>query len=132
MNRNKVVRKGTLGTPAPEEILDQGKMEEAMGKAGYQVLSKIVIKRGDTLEAGYLEALNNLGQKVLIELDQKGFVSTRPTDMIMSEAPAHNLIPHSIKKGCFECAGMDVSGVAIICHNDVCTLVRDENGSRTR
>lgn len=104
-----------------------------LANCGFQVCSRILVSSDSTstkshFEAPYIEAINPLGQRIFIFLDNPEPVSPEPTDSIMIRSPSNNLIPHSVKIGAFDGIGLDVSGVALVCQNSICTLLRDDNG----
>jgi len=107
-------------------------LDEMLKNRGYNVMSRVLIRNQDSknnnLRAQFIEALNDLGQKVLIDLDLEGIIAANNADLIVTPDGIAETIPHSFKTGVFECAGLDVTGVAFVCDDEICVLLRDEDG----
>jgi hypothetical protein len=133
---------GLAGPSIPVSVIDLGpgsdSVDQVLSKHGYHVLSKVLVKddEHESIHARFLDVLNNLGQRVFVELDIEGRVAAQPQDPIMIPGSTRaNQLPHSCKIGTFECAGQEVAGVVFAHvddvgkHHDICSLLRDEDGS---
>lgn len=127
-----------LAIPVIPMAPDSDSVDLVLSKLGYHVLSKVLVKDADRdpVHARFLDVLNNLGQRVFVELDIEGHLAAQSQDPIMIQGSSRsNSIPHSCKVGTFECAGQEVAGVAFAYsddagrHHDICSLLRDEDGS---
>ena len=115
----------------PLEIKDyaglvQGNYETELLKSGYAPLGKIIATKDDGTEVEYIKAINSMGQKVFVLLDEPGFMNSTISSLSMRSAPNAELVPYSIKIGASKCAGLDVCGVAFECGDSVCVLERHD------
>lgn len=108
-----------------QSMIRENSVEGELMKAGYVVLDKISVKNNiNEVKTQFIRAYNKLGITVFIMLDTDGYVSGGNNDMIMKETGEASVIPYDIKMGAFECAGIDICGVAFDCNNMICTLRR--------
>lgn len=105
-------------------------LDQMLKTRGYNIISRVLVRdsKNNSLHAQFIEALNDLGQKVFIDLDLPGIIEANQGDLIVVPDGIANTIPHSFKTGVFECAGLDVTGVALVCDNEICVLTWDEDG----
>ena len=90
---------------------------------GYIPLSNINIQNdhGEIINQ-YIKALNQMGQKVYILLDDDN-IQNLDSDLTLVETKNGNIIPFSLKSGSLKMAGMDTAGIAFECdQNGLCVL----------
>ena len=109
------------------EAVSRLSLEEELMKHGYVPLERIMVGDGCSTTSRYIRARNKVGQVVFILVDTEGYIGVRPQDLTMVESKNANVIPYSIKKGAYDCAQVEVSGVAFDCQNSVCIVTREEN-----
>lgn len=107
----------SLNTYVPKEEVPEIKMDEEVEKEllkyGYIPLNTITIQNDDNeITLTYIKALNKLGQKVYILIDEKEYNLT--SDLSMVETKQGSMLPYSLKSGAMKMAGMD-TGVAFEC-----------------
>jgi hypothetical protein len=90
-------------------------------------MEKIVLKDDNTSSVKYIKANTNNGIPFWVLLDVDALVAVNSEDLNVKESdfkninmPVHNLID-------MKNIGMDIEGVAIECHNGICTKVRGKN-----
>lgn len=114
-----------------QKMLSQDSVEQLLAKKGYTVTAKILVQGSEGAEARYFEAINKMGHKILIELDTDGFVAIGPDDLTLQEGKIATVIPYSTKNGILESSANEVLGIAFICADGICTLVKDEGPNPT-
>ena len=108
-----------------EGVLTDDHLEQELATYGYMSVDKIIIKDGEDESIRYLKVINNHGQKFLIELNVDGYyLSILPTDIVVETSKTAEIIPYSIKVGSYECAKLNVCGVALECRSEICILSR--------
>ena len=115
------------------EIYDN-EVEDELLSYGYIPLSNINIQndRGE-ISNQYVKAVNKMGQKVYILLDDS--IQNLDSDLTLIETKNGNILPHSLKNGALKMAAMDTSGVMFECdQGGLCVLsnvMDDENLTST-
>jgi prefoldin subunit 5 len=111
------------------DLVDTGSVEQELYKAGFYPEDKIITTDEDgERHVRYIKTATKMGQTVLVELDTKGYVVVDPKDHSVLESKTVNVVPYSLKVGTQQCMGNDVSGVAFICKEGICTIVRNDTG----
>lgn len=124
---------GSMGVASNStfETLTQSSVEMELLAAGYIPREKVIVGQdGGALQGRFIKAINQFGQPVFIELDGEGFISTQPGDMTMVETKTATVVPSSIKMGYQQCLQYQSCGVAFECHDGICTLINDTQGTR--
>lgn len=125
----------TTVIPPPASTPPNGLIVESeLTNLGYDPVDRIVTEYDDPSAntqtkqpmANYIKVVNRRGQIVYIYLDVDGHVCISPDEEILAETTNASLIPHSLKAGAFQSAGLEVCGVAFECINGLCTLIRDD------
>ena len=126
----------TLEDEVEEEIEYEydNEIEEELLSFGYIPLSNINIQneRGE-ISNQYVKAVNKMGQKVYILLDDS--IQNIDSDLTLIETKNGNILPYSLKNGALKMAAMDTSGVVFECdQGGLCVLsniMDDENLTST-
>ena len=85
----------------------------------------VIVKHMDSYKASYSKAWTERGQLVFVELDMDGNIQSQETDLIrIDTSDRESIIPYDIRMGAYECGKKEVSGVALVCGNEICTLTR--------
>ena len=99
--------------------------EDEISKYGYMMQSVVYTKdKQGTVKAKYIKAVNNKGNVAYIELDEDGYKGGGDMDMVLIESTIPSLIPYSLRRGSYECAGNDTYGIMFECNNGLCSLTR--------
>ena len=114
-----------------QDRASDGTIEQQLASRGYISKDKVIIRDANgQISSRYIKAVNDRGQTVLVDLDTDGNVVIFQSDLdrknILIESKNGSNIPYSAMIGSYECAGMDVCGVAFECDGEVCTLTRTE------
>ena len=108
-------------------VVPDQSVEDQLAIRGYITTDRVLTKSpSGEVEGRYLKTINERGQIVYVEPDTEGYVSVQPEDRTMIESKSASKVPMSARTGTFECAGMDVCGVAFECEGELCTLTRED------
>ena len=77
-------------------------------RAGYIPKDRVIMD-----DSIYIKAYNPMGQKIFILLDAEAVAY--PSDLALTEVKQGVQVPHAVKMGTLELAGMAISGVAFVC-----------------
>lgn len=112
-----------------QSIIQNASIENELINSGYKPISKIVVKTdAGQRKTQYIKAVNKKGQKSFVLVDVSGYTTAKPTDLTLIESQNLSIVPYSLKSGAYECAGMDVCGVAFECGTDaVCVVARNND-----
>ncbi len=96
-------------------------IEEELLSFGYIPLNNINIYNNEEITQQYVKAVNQMGQKVYILLDDD--IHNLDSDLNLVETKNGNILPYSLKTGALKMAAMDASGVAFECdQGGLCVL----------
>lgn len=112
----------------PPEVTEGMNVEQELIRSNYKPYDKVLFlnPEGQT-EAKYIKAINELGQRVFIELDTDGYVSIPEGSIAMQVSRETKFLPASLKHGVMQCSGTNIAGVAFECTEGICTLTRNVN-----
>lgn len=124
--RIQVPRKGVAMSSVTEAV-SRMSLEEELVKNGYVPLERIIVNENcGPGKSRYVRAQNKVGQIVFVLVDVDGYIGIRPQDLTMVESKNASVVPYSIKRGAYECAQVEVSGVAFDCKDAVCIVARED------
>jgi len=102
-------------------------VEKSLLSKGWLPIDKIISEDDQgNLMCRYIKAVDPNGRTAYVDMDCEGYVTVDPENMSMVKGSGHSNIPYSMKVGSYESSSPDVSGVAIECDGEVCTMVRGE------
>ena len=125
--------------PAPEkttmmssyaEIVNSNSVETQLEAKKYVILDRIMVNEED-VQVHYVKAYDPNGVIVYVLMDTGGSLPVQHEDMKLLTVCKESKILTSDKMSALNCAGTGVCGVALICNNELCTILRNNDGSTT-
>lgn len=107
-------------------------IEKLLVQNGYTIISKYTIRNDESaLSVIYLKCYNSDSHTIFVMLDVDGSIGLMSDDIdktIVSVSESSS-IDHSIKNSASECVSTLCSGVALQCTDELCTILRENDGS---
>jgi len=110
------------------DIVNSNSVENQLESKKYIVLDRILTD-DDGVQAHYIKAYDPNGVIVYIMMDSVGSLAVK-SDEIKAMVPIReSRIRVSDKMAASTCAGTGICGVALICDNEVCIMIRNNDGT---
>jgi hypothetical protein len=110
----------------PPEVAEGVNVEQELSRSNYKPYDKVFFQNSEgQTEAKYIKAINELGQRVFVELDTDGYVSIQEGGLPMQVSREAKFLPASLKQGVMQCSGTNIAGVAFECTEGICTMTRN-------
>jgi hypothetical protein len=115
------------------ETVSETSIESQLSKYKYTIIDRVVLKRDDGFRVGYnveyVKCYDPNGLTVFVMLDVKGSLGVQMPDLTTVHVAKGSSIPLSDKLAANDCAGTGVCGVALECQDELCTILRQNDGS---
>ena len=119
-----------VSTPTPEtypENTEITMIDSYLRSQRYQPMNNLTVH--DEGESSYIQALDPLGNKVYVKLDDGEYTASSSNDLRLSKTTSLSHIPYSSKQAAVDISNPEVSGVALVCKDGVCILESGGNES---
>lgn len=115
------------------ETVSETSIESQLTKYKYTIIDRVVLKREDGFQTQYnveyVKCYDPNGLTVFVMLDVKGSLGVQMPDLTTVHVAKGSSIPLSDKLAANDCAGTGVCGVALECPDELCTILRQNDGS---
>jgi hypothetical protein len=112
------------------DIVDSNSVENQLEGKKYTILDRILTNE-DGVQVNYIKAYDPNGVIVYILMDSVGSLAVK-TDEIKTMTPIkESKIRVSDKMAASTCAGTGICGVALICNDEICIMIRNNDGTTT-
>jgi hypothetical protein len=112
------------------ETISETSIESQLNKYKYTIVDRVILKRQDGLmNVEYVKCYDPNGITVFVMLDIKGTLGVQMPDLTTVHVAKGSSIALSDKLAANDCAGSGVCGVALECQDELCTIVRQNDGS---
>ena len=115
------------------ETVSETSIESQLSKYKYTIIDRVVLKREDGFQTQYnveyVKCYDPNGLTVFVMLDVKGSLGVQMPDLTTVHVAKGSSIPLSDKIAANECAGPGVCGVALECPDELCTILRQNDGN---
>ena len=115
------------------ETVSETSIESQLTKYKYTIIDRVVLKREDGFQTQYnveyVKCYDPNGLTVFVMLDVKGSLGVQMPDLTTVHVAKGSSIPLSDKLAANECAGPGVCGVALECPDELCTILRQNDGN---
>jgi hypothetical protein len=110
------------------DMLSTNSIENQLESHKYTILDRVVTNENG-VKVNYVKAYDPNGVIVFIMMDSMGNMAVRP-DEIKSLSPIESSsIRVSDKNAAISCAGTGICGVALVCKEEICIMIRNNDGS---
>lgn len=110
------------------EMISTNSIENQLESHKYTVLDRIVTNENG-VKVNYVKAYDPNGVIVFIMMDTMGNVAVRADEVKSLSSMESSNISVSDKKSTIECAGAGMCGVALVCRDEICIIIRNNDGS---
>jgi hypothetical protein len=112
------------------ETISETSIESQLNKYKYTIVDRVILQRQDGLmNVEYVKCYDPNGITVFVMLDIKGTLGVQMPDLTTVHVAKGSSIPLSDKLAANDCAGSGICGVALECRDELCTIVRQNDGS---
>lgn len=123
------IEKATLMTNY-SEIVNANSVEAQLEAKKYTILDRIVTNE-EGIQVNYIKAYDPNGVIVYILMDTIGNLSISEDELKPMSLINESKIRVSDKMAASTCAGTGICGVALICNDEICMMVRNNDGTTT-
>jgi hypothetical protein len=110
------------------DMLSTNSIENQLESHKYTILDRVITNENG-VKVNYVKAYDPNGVIVFIMMDSMGNMAVRP-DEIKALAPVESSsIRVSDKNAAISCAGTGICGVALVCKDEICIMIRNNDGS---
>lgn len=113
-----------------EEIVNVNSVETKLQAKKYTVLDRILIN-DDGNQVNYIKAYDPNGVIVYVLMDTPGSLAVKVEEVKIMTPIKESKIRVSDKMAASTCAGTGICGVALICEDEICIMIRVNDGSTT-
>jgi hypothetical protein len=121
------IEKATLMTNY-SEIVNANSVESQLEAKKYTILDRIITNE-EGVQVNYIKAYDPNGVIVYILMDSIGSISVNEDELKPMSLINESKIRVSDKMAASTCAGTGICGVALICNDEVCMMVRNNDGT---
>ena len=112
------------------EIVNANSVESQLESKKYTILDRIITNE-EGVQVNYIKAYDPNGVIVYILMDSIGNLSVNEDELKPMSLISESKIRVSDKMAASTCAGTGICGVALICNDEVCMMVRNNDGTTT-
>jgi hypothetical protein len=112
------------------DVVNSTSVESQLEAKKYTILDRIITDE-DGVQVHYIKAYDCNGVIVYILMDTIGSVAVKSDELKTMSCMNQSGIPVSDKMSASSCAGTGVCGVALICNEELCMMVRNNDGTTT-
>jgi hypothetical protein len=123
------IEKATLMTNY-SEIVNANSVESQLESKKYTILDRIITNE-EGVQVNYIKAYDPNGVIVYILMDSIGNLSVSEDELKPMSLVNESKIRVSDKMAASACAGTGICGVALICNDEICMMVRNNDGTTT-
>ena len=123
------IEKSSMMT-AYSEIVNSNSVETQLEAKKYIVLDRIITNE-DGVQVNYIKAYDPNGVIVYVMMDTVGSLGVKADEIKTMSLVKNSKIRVSDKMAANTCAGTGCSGVALICNDELCIIIRNNDGSNT-
>lgn len=121
------IEKATLMTNY-SEIVNANSVESQLESKKYTILDRIITNE-EGVQVNYIKAYDANGVIVYILMDSIGNLSVNEDELKPMSLVNESKIRVSDKMAASACAGTGICGVALICNDEICMMVRNNDGT---
>lgn len=110
------------------EIVNSTSVENQLEAKKYTILDRILIDDNSSV-THYIKAFDPNGVIVYILMDGQGNLPTKSDDIKPLTLLKESRIRVSDKMAALTCSGTGISGVALVCNDEICMILRNNDGS---
>lgn len=110
------------------EIVNSNSVETQLETKKYVILDRI-LTNDDGVQVHYIKAYDPNGVIVYIMMDSVGSLGVKAEDLKPMSYMHESKIRVSDKMAASTCAGTGICGVALICNDEVCVMIRNNDGT---
>jgi hypothetical protein len=123
------IEKATLMTNY-SEIVNANSVEVQLEAKKYTIIDRIITNE-EGVQVNYIKAYDPNGVIVYILMDTIGNLSVSENELRPMSLMNESKIRVSDKMAASTCAGTGICGVALICNDEICMMVRNNDGTTT-
>jgi hypothetical protein len=123
------IEKSSMMT-AYSEIVNSNSIETQLESKKYTILDRIITNE-DGVQVNYIKAYDPNGVIVYVMMDTVGSLGVKADEIKTMTPIKESKIRVSDKMAANTCAGTGCSGVALICNDELCIMIRNNDGSTT-
>jgi hypothetical protein len=112
------------------EIVNSNSVETQLEAKKYCVLDRIITDE-DGVQVNYVKAYDPNGVIVYILMDSVGSLAVKSDEIKTMTPIKESKIRVSDKMAASTCAGTGICGVALICNDEICIMIRNNDGTTT-
>ena len=109
------------------EMLSSNTIENQLESHKYVVLDRIITNENGT-KVNYIKAYDPNGVIVFIMMDTMGNVPVKSDDIKSLSSIDSSTISVSDKNSALACSGAGICGVALVCRDEICIIIRNNDG----
>jgi hypothetical protein len=112
------------------EIVNSNSVENQLEAKKYVILDRI-LTNDDGVQVNYIKAYDPNGVIVYIMMDSVGSLAVKSDEIRAMTPIKESKIRVSDKMAASTCAGTGICGVALVCNDEVCIMIRNNDGTTT-